>query len=243
MNLSIIIPVFEERQKIAHDIQAASTFLTSRQLTGEIIVVDDGSRDDTALIAKRVEVAPSLQLNVIRYERHKGKGFAVRAGVRESRGDDVMFADSGLCVPYQNALAGLHLIKSGACEIAHGSRRLKESQIIKPQAWHRRLTARIFRWLVVYWIKIPAHLTDTQCGFKIYRGEVARELYGECLTHGFMFDIEIILRALRKGYRIREFPIQWTCDLDSRLSFTRTPKQIWREMRNIKRLEKSIEPP
>jgi dolichyl-phosphate beta-glucosyltransferase len=234
MDLSIIIPVFEESGKIARDIEAASAFLTEHHLASEIIVVDDGSRDDTALIAETAAVAPDVQLKVIRYEQNQGKGFAVRTGVKESRGDFVMFADSGLCVPYHQALRGLSLIKSGACEIAHGSRKLKASQIIKPQAWHRRLTAKLFRWLVVYWMKIPAFLSDTQCGFKIYCGETARELYGKCFTNGFIFDIEIILRALRQGYRIREFPIDWTCDRDSRLSLTRSPQRILQELKDIK---------
>jgi dolichyl-phosphate beta-glucosyltransferase len=235
MELSIVIPVFDESSKIVADIHAASAFLQKNNLTGEIIVVDDGSCDDTARVAKSVEMAPSIKLNVIRCEHHQGKGFAIRAGVRESQGENVMFADSGLCVPYHNAQRGLSLLNSGVCEMAHGSRKLKASRIIKPQAWPRRLTAKLFRWLVIYWIKIPSSLTDTQCGFKIYRGDIARELYGECFTNGFMFDIEIILRALQKGYRIQEFPIEWTCDRDSRLSFTRTPKQIWRELREIKR--------
>ncbi|MGH7452854.1 MAG: dolichyl-phosphate beta-glucosyltransferase, partial [bacterium] len=77
--------------------------------------------------------------------------------------------------------------------------------------------------------------TDTQCGFKIYRGDIAHELYPECMANGFMFDVEIIMRALRKGYRIKEFPIAWTCDRDSRLLRTQSTKQIWRELRDIKR--------
>jgi dolichyl-phosphate beta-glucosyltransferase len=137
-------------------------------------------------------------------------------------------------VPYHFVEDGLNLIKTGACEIAHGSRKLKGSQIIIPQAWPRRLTARMFRWLAICWLKIPAPLTDTQCGFKIYRGEVARKLYGECRARGFIFDIEIILRALRRGYRIQEFPITWTCDRDSRLSLTRSPAQIWRELQRLR---------
>ncbi|MCI0697127.1 glycosyltransferase [candidate division KSB1 bacterium] len=234
MDLSIIIPVFEERQKIARDIQAAAAFLASQRLSGEIIVVDDGSRDGTAAVAKSVEVAPSMQLKVIRYNQNMGKGFAIREGVRAAQGEYIMFADSGLCVPYSNALRGLQLLKSGAGEIAHGSRRLAESKIQRPQIWYRRLTARIFRWMIFRWMKIPPYLTDTQCGFKIYRGDIAHKLYDECMTNGFIFDVEIILRALRKGYRIKEFPIAWTCDRDSRLLRTRSTKQIWRELRDIK---------
>lgn len=234
MNLSIIIPVFEERRKITRDIAAASAFLHSQGLTAEIIVVDDGSRDGTATVAQCVEVAPGVSLKVIRYEQNQGKGFAIRAGIKASQGEFVMFADSGLCVPYHFVENGVDLIKNGVCDIAHGSRKLQTSTIRKSQSWQRRLTARLFRWLAIYWMKIPAQLTDTQCGFKIYRGDVARQLYGECFTNGFMFDLEIILRALHRGYRIQEFPVEWTCDRDSRLSLTRSPKRIFSEMKTLK---------
>ena len=237
-NLSIIIPAFEEEDKIARDILAATGFLTGDQLAGEIIVVDDGSRDATAVVAGSVETAPGTKLKIIRYDLHKGKGFAVRTGILASQGDNVMFADSGLCVPYHHARRGLSLIKSGVCEIAHGSRRLNASTILKPQAWQRRVSARLFRRLARHWMKIPPQLTDPQCGFKIYRGDVARGLYGECRTDGFMFDLEIILRALRQGYRIQEFPIEWTCDRDSRLSLARSPQWIFSELKMIKHILK-----
>ncbi|MHC4623307.1 MAG: hypothetical protein ACYS4W_05325, partial [Planctomycetota bacterium] len=78
-------------------------------------------------------------------------------------------------------------------------------------------------------------ITDSQCGFKVYRGDVARKLYGECISDGFMFDVEIILRAQKEGYRIKEFPVEWVCDLDSRLSLTRAPWPVLSELITIKR--------
>ena len=236
MDISIIIPVFEEREKIARDIQAASAFIASSGWAGEIIVVDDGSRDGTAAVAEHTACAPPVKLKVIRLERNRGKGFAIRTGVCAAAGRYVMFADSGLCVPYDNARRGLRLLHHGDCEIAHGSRKLPESRVLKRQTWRRRLTARLFRMLAVHWMRVPSFLTDTQCGFKIYRGDIARALFGACASDGFMFDLEIILRAQRRGYRIQEFPVEWTCDRDSRLSLTRSPKQIWLELWRLKRL-------
>jgi dolichyl-phosphate beta-glucosyltransferase len=217
IDLSIVIPAFEEGTKIAGDVEAAATFLTKAGLTGEIIVVDDGSRDDTADKARSAQVPAGAERRVIRYEPNRGKGYAVRTGVLASRGQFVMFADSGLCVPFDNALSGLRLIKDGTCDIAHGSRKLGESIITRPQRLHRRVLSRAFRWFASGLVGIPRELTDTQCGFKVYRGDVARELYGKCLTDGFMFDIEILLRAQKKGYRIAEFPVLWCSDHDSRL--------------------------
>lgn len=235
MMLSIIIPAYNESSKIARDIDAAARFLALAQLKGEIIVVDDGSVDDTASVAGIVARPTGITLRVLRNAEHRGKGFAVRTGVLQASGQYVMFADSGLPVPYGNALRGLRLLQQGSCELAHASRRLPESVIQRPQPRQRRLFSFCFRWFAVLFMKIPARLSDTQCGFKLYRGEVARELYGQCFTDGFMFDIEIILRALQSGYRIAEFPVEWTCDPDSRLSVTRSPWFIVRELFAIKK--------
>lgn len=236
MDLSIVIPAFEESRKIARDVEAAAAFLKGEGLAGEIIVVDDGSRDDTAAAAKEADIPPDVHLNVIRYDIHRGKGCAVRIGMAASKGEYVMFADSGGCVPYENALRGLEMLKGGSCELAHGSRKLPESRIQRPQAWYRRILSRIFRWVIVRAMKIPAGLTDTQCGFKLYRGDVARTLYSSCITDGFMFDVEIIMRASKANYRIREFPIEWTSDRDSRLSLTRNAGRVLRELLTIRRI-------
>jgi dolichyl-phosphate beta-glucosyltransferase len=235
MDLSIIIPAFEESKKIARDVKAAAEFLQANSLEGEIIVVDDGSQDDTAGAARAVDVPPAARLHVIRYEQHRGKGYGVRTGMAASTGTYAMFADCGLCVPYGNTLEGLEMLRSDQCDIAHGSRRHIQSDILQDQPWHRRVLSRTFKFMVRTILGVPRELTDTQCGFKIYKGDIARELYAECATDGFMFDIEIILRAVRKGYRIGEFPVEWVCDPDSRLSVTRTPWPVLAELYRLKR--------
>ena len=241
MEISIVIPAFEESRKIGGDIQAAAQFLESNRLSGEIIVVDDGSKDQTSKAARNVTDLPAgISVRIIRCNEHKGKGYAVRAGVAETSGQYVMFADSGGCVPYGNALRGLSMLKSGACDTAHGSRKLQESQIKRPQSWYRQVCGKVFHRFVVCRMKIPPELTDTQCGFKIYRGDVARQLYGACATNGFMFDVEIIMRALKQGYRIKEFPIEWTCDRDSRLSPTRS---LWRVLVELITIKKTLGTP
>jgi dolichyl-phosphate beta-glucosyltransferase len=127
------------------------------------------------------------------------------------------------------------MLRNGACDIAHGSRKLLQSDIQKDQPWRRRACARLFRWAASKMLTLPAGLSDTQCGFKVYRGDVARKLYSRCTTDGFMFDVEVILRAQRADYRIQEFPVEWVCDLDSRLSVVRTPWPVLRELIAIKR--------
>jgi len=235
MDLSIVIPAFEESKKIARDVKAAAEFLVANSLAGEILVVDDGSEDDTAQAARAVAVPSGVKLNVIRYEQHRGKGHGVRTGMIASTGRYAMFADCGLCIPYGNALLGLEMLKNDQCDIAHGSRRHIQSDILRDQPLHRRVLSRTFKFTVRTMLGVPRELTDTQCGFKMYKGDIARELYAECTSDGFMFDIEVILRAIRKGYRIGEFPVEWVCDPDSRLSVTRTPWPVLVELHRIKR--------
>ena len=217
IHYSIIIPAFNEQAKIARDILAADQFLVSKGLAGEIIVVDDGSADETPQAARKAGETTDSQCFVESLEKNRGKGCAVRRGILKSRGEFVVFADSGCCVPYEEIQLGIDLISSGQCQIAHGSRKMAHCHILQPQPPYRRLLSRLFHWFLIHDIKRLGNLTDTQCGFKIYDGPVARRIYAESSINGFMFDVEIILLALSMGYNICEFPVSWTCDRDSRL--------------------------
>lgn len=236
IELSIIIPVRNEHAKVARDIAAAGAFLQREGLAGEILVADDGSDDGTAEVAREAAAhLPGGMVRMLRSETSHGKGHAVRRGVIASSGRWVMFADSGSCVPYGNALAGLNLLRSGECELALGSRKLPGSDIVIPQHYSRRVFAVIFRWLARLLLDLPTELTDTQCGFKLFQGDCARELFSRCQSEGFLFDLEMILLAKTAGYRIREFPVTWRCDRDSRISLTRTPFSILRELWQLSR--------
>ena len=237
MDLSIVIPALNESKKIGQDIEVAAAFLESNRLEGEIIVVDDGSSDNTAEVAKNALNNPpaGIDVKVESYTHHRGKGYAIRTGIKQTSGEYVMFADSGCCVPYEDVLRGLQLLKSGACDIAHGSRKMRGCHIEKTHSLYRRICSKMFHWFVIYYMKVPSEFTDTQCGFKIYKGDVARHLYGECITDGLTFDVEIILRTQKNGCRIKEFPIDWTCDRDSRVLATRSSWRVITELITIKR--------
>ena len=235
MDLSIVIPAYNEAHKIARDISAAGEFLKRHGISGEIIIADDGSPDGTAEAARKTAAPDGVEVKVLALE-HRGKGWAVREGMKATRGEVTMFADSGVCVPFDDALAMMEGIRSGECEIAHGSRKMKGAVIDRSQTMYRRVLSWGFRRAVLMYMNLPGHLTDTQCGFKVYRGDVARELYGACRTDGFMFDLEILMRARKRGYRVMEFPVHWACDPDSRLRPAKILGSTISELREVKRL-------
>jgi dolichyl-phosphate beta-glucosyltransferase len=238
MDISIIIPAFDEEKKIGHDVGAAAAFIDEQSLTGEVIVVDDGSTDRTADEARNVKVPSSVEQKIISLDQNRGKGYAVKTGVLASQGDVVLFADSGSCVPYANALPQIERIRGGELDIAMASRRMKGTVIHRNRSLKRRLLSSLFRQTARVVAGVPPIFSDTQCGFKIYRGEVARELFAQCRTTGFLFELEILLRALQKGYRIAEFPIEWTCDLDTRLRPGSDAGKILKEMFRVRSILK-----
>lgn len=231
---SIIIPAFNEAGKIVRDMEAADEFLASKGFVGEIIVVDDGSRDGTGQQAKKAGRDLRCECVVESLPSNRGKGCAVRHGILKSRGRIVVFADSGLCVPYHEIELGVSLIESGQCQIAHGSRKLDSHHILQRPSLYRRICSGLFHWFLIHDIKRLGNLTDTQCGFKVYEGDVARQLYGQSTLDGFMFDVEIVLLALSAGHTIGEFPVSWTCDLDSRLKPARETFRVLSDLIRVK---------
>jgi len=230
--VSIVIPAYKEALKIERDVAAADAFLRSRPQGGEILVVDDGSSDGTAAAARALQARyPSLR--VVSYERNRGKGHAVAQGVAHARGEAIMFADAGLCVPYDIATLGITMLELDMCDVAHGSRRMRGS-VLRAQPLYRQIGSQVYNLVVHAAMSVPLYISDTQCGFKIYRADVARALYGELLTDGFMFDIEMILRALRRGYRILEFPVLWSNDADTRFDPVKGTVRNFAELARIR---------
>lgn len=234
MDISIVIPAFNEERKIRRDIEHAAAFIHNEAMSGEVIVVDDGSTDNTLGEAGKANIPPSVKLDIIVLEKNLGKGAAVKRGILSSLGNVVIFADSGTCIPYTNALVHIARIRAGNLDMAMASRRLPDTVIRRNRSYRRRLLSWIFRQMSRLLIGIPHRFTDTQCGFKIYRGEIARLLFAECHSNGYVFELEILLRALKRNYRIEEFPVEWSCDLDTRLRPRRDAAGVLKEMLKIR---------
>ncbi|UCE22353.1 MAG: glycosyltransferase [Candidatus Aminicenantes bacterium] len=238
MDISIVIPALNESTKIRFDAEAAASFIKDTGLSGEVIIVDDGSTDGTAETARKADIPASVKLSVIRLEKNSGKGYAVKTGIEKTGGNVVLFADSGTCIPYANALEQIERIRAGELDIAIASRRLKDTRIIRDRRWKRRMLSWLFRQAAIAITGLPRRITDSQCGFKLYTGKIARELFSQCQTRDFLFEIEILLRALQKDYRVEEFPVEWTCDLDTRLRPGRIAFRVLKELFRVRSIVK-----
>lgn len=234
MKLSIIIPAYNEEKKIEKDILLADKFISEQNLSGEIIVVDDGSSDATfeKAIGTREQIQTSL--TVLKNKNNFGKGYTVKRGILEAKGKYAAYCDVGATVPLSNLLTGLQMLADNECDIAHGSRMLPGSLIKISQEKDRKLTSSVIRFLATKFLGAPKHLTDTQCGFKIYKSEAAKKLFSKLRTNGFMFEVENILRAEKNKYKIKEFPVEWSCDRDSRITLLRTPWKVLLDLARIK---------
>lgn len=211
--LSVVIPAYNEEKKISKDIEEAYKYFSENNINGEVIVVDDGSKDQTFNIANGFSNKyPSLK--VINYGRNKGKGYAIKTGILQATGEYILFADSGLCVPFKFADYGLDLLKKGN-DIAIGSRKTN-AKIIISQPLYRKLGSKLFHIFIKIFKIIPEGIEDTQCGFKLFKKDVAHNIFRRIFTEKFMWDIEMLRRASKEKYKIAAFPVEWSNDADTK---------------------------
>lgn len=213
--ISIIIAAYNEEKRIIPSLFNVKDYMNKKELDYEIIVVDDGSKDRTSEVVK--EVIPDIpHMKVIRYEPNRGKGYALKTGVLVSEGEVVLLSDADLSTPIEELSKLLSLINDKSYEVVIGSRALILSEIIKEQPWWRQSMGKIFNKFVK--LIILDDFQDTQCGFKMFKGEVARELFKELQTERFAYDVEILARAKKKGYRIKEASIRWINSPESKVN-------------------------
>ena len=207
--LSLIIPAYNEGSRIAANVETVRAFLETLGKPYEIIVVDDGSTDRTG------ELLTKLQgVKTISYQPNHGKGYAVRQGVIASRGDFVAFSDADLSAPISE-LAKLFAAIESSADIAIGSRALPDSQLVIHQPRYRELGGKALN-LIIRMLAVPG-IMDTQCGFKLFKGEVARQVFAKCILCGWGFDVEVLYLARKIGCRIAEVPVRWSHSADSRI--------------------------
>jgi dolichyl-phosphate beta-glucosyltransferase len=212
--LSVVIPAYNEETRLLPSLERVREWLRQWGQTFEVIVVDDGSTDDTAHLAR--EFARSERgFEVVSLPKNLGKGAAVREGLSRSRGDIVLFTDADLSTPLEEFHSMAEILENGAGFVI-ASRALPGSNLEIRQAWYREHMGKTFNAFVRLLTGIP--FCDTQCGFKLLRGDEARALSGEMKEVGFAFDVELILLARRRGLEIREVPVTWRNDAGSRVN-------------------------
>lgn len=218
IDLSIIIPIHNEEKKIEEDLKKIFRYFDSQIYNYEVICVNDGSKDNTLDVLKNINKTKKNigNLKIISYSKNRGKGYAVKKGVLKATGKIVMFVDAGSCVPYEETKKGIKLLKEGN-DVAIGSRGLEKSKIKLEQPFYRQVGSKLFSIIVKYFIGIK-EIKDTQCGFKVFKREAAHNIFSKSKIHGFMFDIESIIRSKKLGLKIKEFPIEWYNDPDTRFN-------------------------
>lgn len=215
--LSLIIPAYNEEKKIEKDIREAYKFFKKEKINAEVIVSTDGVVDRTNDIVEKLQNEFKTLKLLAENGRRIGKGSAIKKGVKTATGKYIMFADAGLCVPYKFIGDGITKIEEGY-DCALASRASKKSSITKAQPLYRKIGSRLFGLIVRNVMGVPVNIKDTQCGFKIYKNQVAKKIFNDLKTKSFMFDIELILRAKKSNFKMVQFPVQWSNDADTKFN-------------------------
>jgi dolichyl-phosphate beta-glucosyltransferase len=202
---SVVIPAYDEALRLPAYLVEVVAYFDGRDEPYEVLVVDDGSRDETAARVLEAQAAhPSVTL--LRLAVNRGKGFAVRAGMRAARGRLRLMADADGATPIGEVKRLEAAIQAGA-DVAVGSRALRDPSVSRQVRLHRQISGELFNFLVRR--LGVAGIRDTQCGFKLFRAAAADGLFGELRTDGFGFDVELLLLARRRGYQVAEVAINW----------------------------------
>ncbi len=227
---SIVIPAYNESARIGKTLERVLSCIVERQWDAEVLVVDDGSRDNTAAIVESwMESHPHLHL--IQNPGNRGKGYSVRNGLLQAVGEVVMFTDADLSSPMEEAERLFAAIEAGA-EVAIGSRWLDRTRQTIHQPLYRQFFGRCFNWITRTVMGLP--FADTQCGFKAFRRPAAQIVFRLQTIERWGFDPEILFIARKLGYAIQEVPVTWGHDERSRISYLKDGLKMLEEIGYIR---------
>ncbi|MBU0981132.1 glycosyltransferase family 2 protein [Patescibacteria group bacterium] len=232
MDLSVIIPAYNESKRLKKTLEEALSFFSDKFENFEIILVDDGSTDETLISINSYRSNPNLR--IITYSENRGKGYAIKQGVLAARGEIVLFMDADGATPiseFNNLLTFL-----GENPVVIGSRYQKMSSIEIKQPFYRIIIGRIGNYLIQKSL-LPG-IEDTQCGFKMFKNDIAKELFEDLTIERFGFDIEILVKAHQKGYSIVEVPVSWHHQGSSRI---RPIKDSFRTFKDFLKIKKRLQ--
>lgn len=207
MDISIVIPVYNEEKLIAECLRRVEAFLSLKPWEWEIIVSSDGSKDSTDSIVENIsKQRPQGRLKLLTAEKNTGKGMAVRRGVLEAGGKFILVTDVDLSAPIKEMDKLVTALENG-CDIAIGSRAIREPGCDVQQSFKRWLAGRIFNFFVQ--VLVIKGFKDTQCGFKCFNQAAARDIFSVQKLNGFAFDVEVLLLARKKNLKVKEVAVMW----------------------------------
>ncbi len=229
-SISIVIPAYNEALRIEHALQRVLGCVAAQGWDAEVLVVDDGSQDNTCAIVTRY-MAEHPELHLIHNPGNRGKGYSVRNGLLQAVGEFVMFTDADLSAPMEEADRLFDALADGA-DVAIGSRWLDRSRQTQHQPIYRRFFGRCFNGVTRMVMNLP--YADTQCGFKAFRRPAAQMIFRLQRVERWGFDPEILFIARRLGFKIREVPVSWGHDERSKMSYLRDGAKMLEEMAVIR---------
>ena len=229
VDISIVIPVYNEEDRIGESLEKIADFLEARGLRWNIYIVDDGCRDNTIPIVK--EKLAGTEYHILTNEVNMGKGASIRRGMLEADGNVVLFSDADLSTPIEELDKLLAAINDGY-QVSFGSRAMKESKLEVRQPWYREMMGRTFN-LIVQILHLPG-VKDTQCGFKMFTRKAARDIFEKQKMQGFCFDVEILILAKELGYRMKEVPVRWIDSPQSKVSPVKDSLKMFHDLLKLK---------
>jgi glycosyltransferase involved in cell wall biosynthesis len=224
VKLTVVIPAYNEEDRIVGTLRQTLAYLGGRPYAAEVLVVSDGSTDATGEVVESFAPPPGVSLQLLEYHPNRGKGYAVRYGMRRAQGEVVLFMDADYSVPMEEVEKGRALLEEGF-DIAIASRTMAGSRIEARQNFFRELSARIYTLVQIAYLGIPYR--DTQCGFKLFTRHAARRLFPLQRLDSVIFDPEVLWLAKRHGLTVAEFPVHWTHVGDSRIQYDSLRKSLF----------------
>lgn len=237
-DLSIVLPAFDEQDRLGDSIRKILAFIEDEKLNAELIIVDDGSRDNTAKIAEDAcACSPDVQSKVIRYAQNRGKGYAVKTGLLAASSDIALFSDADVSTPIDEYAKLVDPIRSGEFDVTFGSRALDRTLISTHQPWVREQGGRVINLIVKTMSGLP--FLDTQCGFKAFNMVKFRPLLDVMKIDRFGFDVEFLFVANYHKLRLKEIPVRWANVEGSKVNPVRDTRRMFGELALIRKNAKN----
>jgi dolichyl-phosphate beta-glucosyltransferase len=225
-DLSIVIPAYNEEARLGRTLDDYLAYCSRSRRRVELIVVDDGSLDRTSVVVNSC-AASHPEVRLIRLAENQGKGQAVRSGVVNAKGRRILFADADGATPLSEVERLEAALDAGA-HVAIGSRALADHSVKVNARFYRRVIGRAFHRMVE--LLTVSGVKDTQCGFKLFTGSVAHDLFSRMRVRGFSFDVEVLMMAQRRGYTIAEVPVNWTHQPGSKVNLVTDSARMLRDL-------------